>query len=307
MRRRALLAATAGSAGLAACAVVPFAAADLAPQVELRAVPFFPQTRFHCGPAALATVLVQAGIETTPERVADTVFLPAREGSLQLEMLAAARRAGALAVLLPPDMDALWREVAGGTPVVVLQNLGLSIAPLWHYAVAVGYDLDAQHAILRSGTIEREIMSLYTFEKTWARSSHWAFAALPPGRLPLTAREADAATAALGFERAAAPALALRAYASVLERWPDNATAGLGQGNVRAALGNWPGAAQSFERVALRHDSAVAWHNLAFARWKQGDLVAARVAVERALSRATATEPQWLEAVRTLRAQLDAN
>lgn len=278
----------------------------LSPRAELRAVPFFPQTPFHCGPAALATVLVHAGFDTAPERLAETVFLPDREGSLQIEMLAAARRAGALAVPLPPDLGALWREVAAGTPVVVLQNLGLAIAPRWHYAVAVGYDLDAREAVLRSGTTEREIESFTLFDRTWARGGRWAFAALPPGRLPLTAREADAATAAVAFERSAAPAAALRTYDSVLARWPDNAAAGLGQGNVRAAMGDWAGAAASFERVATRHDGAAAWHNLALARWMHGDRPGARTAVERSLARASAAEPQWLAAAQALREKIGA-
>jgi tetratricopeptide (TPR) repeat protein len=273
---------------------------------DLDEVPFFPQTPFHCGPAALATVLVHAGIDTTPERLADTVFLPDREGALQIEMLAAARRAGALAVLLPPDLGALWQEVAAGTPVVVLQNLGLAIAPRWHYAVAVGYDLSAREAILRSGTTRREIEPFALFDHTWARGGRWAFAALPPGRLPWTARESDAAQAAVAFERSATPAAALRAYESVLARWPANAAAGLGQGNVRAALGDWAGAARSFERVAVTHDGAAAWHNLAFARWQQGDLPAARAAVERAIVRASTAEPEWLETVRALRERLTA-
>jgi tetratricopeptide (TPR) repeat protein len=285
---------------------VPFdAPAGLTAQAELRAVPFFPQTPHHCGPAALATVLVYAGFDTTPERLADAVFLPEREGSLQLEMLAAARRAGALAVPLPPGMETLWQEVAAGTPVVVLQNLGLAIAPLWHYAVAMGYDVVARQAVLRSGTTERETMSFDLFDRTWARSGRWAFVALPPGRLPLTAREADAADAAVGFERVAPPAAALRAYDSVLARWPTNAMAGLGQGNVRAALGDWAGAAQSFERVAVQHDGAAAWHNLAFARWRQGDIAAARAASDRALARALSDEPRWLDAVRALQSQLE--
>ncbi|HET9822967.1 MAG TPA: PA2778 family cysteine peptidase [Burkholderiaceae bacterium] len=276
--------------------------AGLPPRVELRAVPFFPQTPFHCGPAALATVLVHAGFDTTPERLADAVFLPDREGSLQVEMLAAARRAGALAVPLPPDLGALWQEVAAGTPVVVLQNLGLAIAPRWHYAVAVGYDLVAREAVLRSGTTERELEPFALFDRTWARSGRWAFAALPPGRLPSTAREVDATQAAVAFERSASPAAALRAYDSVLARWPDNAAAGMGQGNVRAALGEWAGAAASFERVATRHDMAAAWHNLALARWQLGQRDAARRAAAKALERAQGSEPQWLDASRRLQA-----
>jgi len=273
--------------------------------VEWRAVPFFPQTPFHCGPAALATVLGHAGFDATPDRLADALFLPAREGTLQVEMLAAARRAGAVAVVLPPDLATLLREVAAGTPVVVLQNLGLAIAPRWHYAVVVGYDLDNAEVVLRSGITEREPMGFGLFERTWARSGRWALAALPPGRLPLTAREAAAAHAALGFERVAAPAAAAKAYDSVLARWPDNLVAGLGRGNVAAAAGDWITAAASFERVALRHDGAAAWHNLALARSHLGDALAARNAAQRALERARAGEPQWLDAATRLVEQLN--
>src|SRR6266403_1280816 len=60
--------------------------------VEMDQSPFFPQEAFQCGPAALATTLNAAGISAMPEDLARQVFLPARRGSLQVEMLAAARR-----------------------------------------------------------------------------------------------------------------------------------------------------------------------------------------------------------------------
>jgi tetratricopeptide (TPR) repeat protein len=275
--------------------------AGLAARVELDAVPFFPQTRYHCGPAALATVLLHTGFAVTPEALADQVFLPAREGSLQIEMLAGARRAAAMAVVLPGELTALCRELAAGTPLVVLQNLGLAIAPTWHYAVPVGYDLDAATLVLRSGTTRREVMALDLFERTWARAGFWAFAALPPGRLPLSAREDDAVAAALGFERAvAAPAERAKVYDSLVARWPDNLAALIGQGNARAGRGDWRAAAASFERAAQRHDSAAAWHNLGLARWQLGEREAARTAAARALTRASAAEPAWLEAAQRL-------
>src|SRR5215212_8494513 len=68
--------------------------AGVAQRVELTAVPFFPQEDYQCGPAALATVLKHSGVDVTPDPLVSQVFLPARQGSLQLEMLAAARRYG---------------------------------------------------------------------------------------------------------------------------------------------------------------------------------------------------------------------
>jgi tetratricopeptide (TPR) repeat protein len=304
------------SAGLGGCAVLgdpPQSAAlaaaqpaGLPPRIELREVPFFPQTPYHCGPAALATVLVHAGLAATPEQLADAVFLPSREGSLQAEMLAAARRFGALAVLLPPQLSGVLSEVAAGNPVVVLQNLGLSIAPRWHYAVLVGHDLAAREVVLRSGATERERMSFALFERTWARGAYWAFAAMQPGRLPLTATEVDAVQAAIGFERVASPVLALRAYDSLVARWPGNLLAGLGQGNTRYAGGDPSGAAAAFERVARQHDSAAAWHNLAATRLQLGQTEAARQAALRAVTRARAAEPAWLDAAQSLARQLQS-
>lgn len=300
----------AGTAGLSGCAVfaepaqsAALAAApppDLAPRAELRSVPFFPQTPYHCGPAALATVLVHNGIAATPEQLADAVFLPTREGALQVEMMAASRRFGAVAVSLPPQLVALLTEVAAGQPVVLLQNLSLAWLPRWHYAVLVGYDIAAREVVLRSGTTEREVMGFALFERTWARGQHWAFVALPPGRLPVGASEVDAVHATIAFERVAVPAQALRAYDSVVARWPGNALAGLGQGNTRFAVGDVAGAAAAFERVAMLHDNAAAWHNLGLARWRLGQTDAARKAAERALARAREAEPAWREAAEAL-------
>ena len=169
--------------------------AGLPSRVELADTPFFPDDSHFCGPAALATALSAAGLPTRPEDLVGRIFLPGREGSLQIEMLAGARRSGAVATLIPGTLEAVLRELAAGHPVVVLQNLGLSWAPSWHYAVAVGYDLDAGTMLLRSGPMQRQVLALRTFEHTWKRGGHWAFVTLPPGTLATTASEADTTSA----------------------------------------------------------------------------------------------------------------
>lgn len=317
IRRRAFLA-SGCAAALAGCA--PFtlpqtrallaAAPDHLPDglplaSELGRTPFFPQTDLQCGPAALATVLAAAGVEgATPPVLADEVFLPGRGGSLQLEMLGGARRHGVLPVLLPEQLESLLREVAAGRPAVVLQNLGLAIAPAWHYAVVIGHDLDRGEIVLRSGETRRETMRLRTFEHTWARSGRWAFVVVLPGQLPATATEDALAQACIGFERVAPPALAARAYAAGLERWPENLVLALGLGNARYAAGDLAGAANAFADAARRHDSAAAWNNLAQAEAQLGHAPQAREAARKALARAEAAEPQWIEAARATLASL---
>jgi hypothetical protein len=271
---------------------------DLPARVEHTEVPFFPQERDHCGPAALATALAHVGLPVDPDRLADEVFLPSRSGTLQLEMLGGARRQGAVATRLPRELEALLREVAAGHAVVVLQNLGLDFIPRWHYAVVVGYDLAEREVILRSGTTQRATLPLRTFEYTWTRSGRWAITVLPPERLPATATETDALDAALGFERAAPPARAALAWRTLLARWPTNLLAGIGLGNTLNAAGDAAGARLAYEAVTEHHDSSVAWINLARLRLDAGDREGARVAAQRAVQRADAAEPAWQAAAR---------
>ena len=60
--------------------------AALAQAVELNQVPFFPQQRYQCGPAALATVLSWSGAAVSPDALVPEIYLPARRGSLQIEL-----------------------------------------------------------------------------------------------------------------------------------------------------------------------------------------------------------------------------
>src|SRR5687767_5382909 len=71
-------------------------------RVELNEVPFFPQKDYQCGPASLAMVLTHSGVPVLPEALVDQVWLPSRQGSLQLEMLATPRRHGRVGYRLAP-------------------------------------------------------------------------------------------------------------------------------------------------------------------------------------------------------------
>jgi tetratricopeptide (TPR) repeat protein len=271
----------------------------LAVQSELAGTPFFAQTEYQCGPAALATVLVGAGLQATPDELGAQVFLPARTGTLQIEMIAGARRHGAVATRLPTTLEALLREVQAGHPVVVLLNLGLSWYPLWHYAVLVGYDLAQGDMILRSGTTQRALLPMRTFEHTWVRAGSWAFVALPPGQWPDGAKENAIVEAAVGFERAAAPAQAVIAYRTALERFAGNLSLQIGLGNALHAAGDKQGAARAFEAATAAHpDSAPAWMNLASTLAELGRKDAALAAAERALQ---VSDPTWAEGARALR------
>jgi hypothetical protein len=252
-------------------------------RVELAEVPFFAQNEYQCGPAALATLLVNSGVKTTPEALVPQVYLPERKGSLQVEMLAAARRHGRISYQLAPSMVAMMRELAAGTPVILLQNLGISEG--WHYAVAVGYDYKLGMMILRSGVTEREEMPFAVNEVVWKRSGYWAMVAVPPGRIPVTAEEGAWLSSLVAFERLKDFDNNRLAYAAFLERWPGNVNAAVGLANAHHALGQLP-QAESVLRAALAREpgSPIVLNNLAQTLSDQGRAAEALPIAERAVA-----------------------
>ena len=258
---------------------------NLPAQVELKEVPFFPQVEYQCGPAALATVLVHGQVKITPDDLVPQVYVPARQGSLQVEMLAAARRNGMVAYQLAPRFEDLLREIAAGTPVIVLQNLGAGPFDRWHYAVAMGYDLNENDLILRSGDKERLVLPTAIHEFVWKKSDYWAMVALPPDRIAATADDARWLAAVAALERAGNPRAARTAYAKALERWPDNVNASIGLANTYYASGELKEAEKVLKAALSRHpDSVVALNNLAQAISDQGRHKEALPLVERAAS-----------------------
>jgi tetratricopeptide (TPR) repeat protein len=206
-------------------------------------------------------VLGAGGKAIEPEALRPQVYLPDRHGSLQIEMLAAARRNGFVAIELKPRLSDLLTEIAAGNPVVVLQNLALDWYPAWHYAVAVGYDLKADRVILRSGTERRLQMPLSTFENTWRRGGYWAMLALPPRRLPASVAADDYLSAVARLEKTGPLASSREAYEHALERWPDELMALMGLGNTAYRAGDFDAAEQTFRRAVLAHPRSAAAHN----------------------------------------------
>ncbi len=250
-------------------------------RIELAAVPFFPQSEYQCGPAALATTLAASGAKVTPEELVPQVYLPERKGSLQVEMLAAARRHGMVSYVLAPSFESLLREIAAGNPVIVLQNLGIGEG--WHYAVAVGYDYERGELILRSGTTERQVLAFTVHEMVWKRSGYWAMIAVPPDRVPATADEHRWLGAIAALERAGKAANARVAYANFLKRWPGNLNAAVGLANTHYALGALPEAERVLrEALASNPDSVIALNNLAQTLSDQGRNEEALPIIERA-------------------------
>ena len=259
-------------------------------QIELTSTPFFPQEDYQCGPAALATLLAASGVAVAPEALVPQVFIPERRGSLQLELIGAARRHGRLPYVLATTADEMVAELEAGRPVLVLQNLGATQLPIWHYAVLIGYDAERNVALLRSGEDERLETQWQRFAGTWHRGGRFAMTTLRPGEIPPHAERARYLEAAAGLEAAGQRGAAGEAYNAAIARWPDEPHAWLGRGNVAYADGDRQAAADAYLRaIILAPDDAAARNNLAELLLDAGCLDQSRKQIERAAALAQST------------------
>ncbi len=276
--------------GISACATTPQTRQlldhppDIPPLVELEEVPFYPQQKYQCGPAALATVINYYQQSTSPEQLLPMVYIPQLKGSLQAEMLAAVRQYKLLAIEQDGQLNSILSEVAAGHPVLVLQNLGYGFYPFWHYAVIVGYDLENQQLIMRSGEIKRLVRPFGVFERTWERSSYWSVVVIPPDVMPLTATQESFIQAAVALEPKLLPDLNQKMYQNGFRRWPQSYILLMGLANAAFAKQDYAQAESLYlQATQLDTQRAESWNNLAYAQLFQGKFKAAIMSVNQAL------------------------
>lgn len=258
--------------------------ADLPPQAGPWPIPYFEQEAFQCGPAAMAMVLQWSGVNVSPETLAPEIFIPEKKGSLQSDLVTAARRHGRLAYPIR-GMPCLLESVAAGQPVVVLQNLGLGWLPRWHYAVVTGYDLPQRQIIMHTGPIENRRTGLATFGRTWQRADTWALVVLPAEQLPVCAEEPAYLQAALGLQQAGRVGDAATAFRLATRRWPGSVQAVMALGNALYLSGDLHGAAEAFHQATeLAPANGDAFNNLAHVLARRGKLDQAETAARKALA-----------------------
>ena len=253
---------------------------------HIEGVPFFPQNDYHCGPAALATVLSASGLASVvPDDLVSKVYVPDRKGSFQVEMLAAARSYGRIPYIIEPRIEHLIGEVQADNPVLVLQNLGVSWYEVWHYAVVVGYDLSSEKLVMHSGEKKRRMTKLGVFEQTWRRSDYWGVVLLKPGMLPRQVDEQKYFLSVVDFARNNPAVDVVKAYQAGLGRWPDSKIFGFALANLYYDMGKLPEALAGYRRfLTVAPDFAPAYNNLAQLLSELGEHAEAIVMAEQAVA-----------------------
>jgi len=255
--------------------------------VELIQTPFYPQVTDQCGPSALAAILNSSGVTVTPEVLKSRIYIPDRQGSLQIELLAATRGYGRMPYIIDTNISALLDEVRAGRPVLVLQNLGSNRAPVWHYAVVVGYLADERRFILRSGDQKRHVTSASRFARTWQRAGYWGVLSLQPGEMPASPDADKYVQSVAAVEAIGDIASAAAGYHAATERWPEHSLAWLGMGNAYYAQGNLDSAESAYKRIlSMDSDHLIALNNLSQVQIDRGCFKDASATLDAALSAA---------------------
>jgi hypothetical protein len=245
---------------------------DSEPSIKnIETVPFYAQKEEDdCGPAVLAMVLNWSGVSTNPDSLYSMLISPKEKGTLQISMVAGARRFGRVAYTLSQPED-LFPELAAGHPVIVLQNLGFAWWPKWHYSVVVGYDLAKKEIIMHSGTQNFKKTSIGLFDSTWKASDYWGLLVLPPTELPAKASEGRYISSVVNLEKTGHLHSAESAYKASIEKWPKSIAARIGLSNTYYALNDFD-AAEEILRNALEisPSNGIVMNNLAYILWKKG-------------------------------------
>ncbi|WP_341367391.1 PA2778 family cysteine peptidase [Yoonia sp. BS5-3] len=221
---------------------------DLPTRAQVSGVPLIQQEAFFCGPTSIAMVMQWAGSDIGQADVAKLAFNPGAGGTYLADMIGSSRRLGQLAVEIN-TFDQLLSEIDAGHPVIVFQNLGLGVAPVWHYGVVTGYDFDADAVYLNSGQLNQMILPFATFERTWRRGDFWGLVVLPPDELPVSVGQTDILSAAAALERVAQWTGAETLYQTGAARWPGNWLWQFGLANARYGGGDLRGARQALLRA----------------------------------------------------------
>ena len=142
-------------------------------------VPFFPQSKYQCGPAALASVLNYYGCPVTQGEIAKAIYRKRFKGTLSIDLMLFAQKMGFNARPYRGNLTDLKGHISKDRPLIVFQDLGNPFLSIRHFSVVIGYDDTERILILHSGKRINKVISYEKFLKSWAEMDYWTLLILP--------------------------------------------------------------------------------------------------------------------------------
>lgn len=207
----------------------------------------------------------------TVQELDGRTLIPAKGGTLQIELVAAARANGLIVYPLEPNFEALFSELFAHHPVIVLVNRSYSWYPLWHYAPVTGYNDHTRTVSLHFSDQPNEAIPIATFAALWQRSNNWGVILLPPQELPVSVSPKTFLRAVYEFEKRGKGEDAIKAYRSAHVRWPENTDILFALGNAYYNAANIPEAEKSYRKLlTLKPTDPLALNNLSMLLCRTG-------------------------------------
>ena len=234
-------------------------------QIKQLDVPFIEQQDAYCGPSAVAMVMKMNHHPINVDALAKEMLLPAKGGSLQIELKTAIRREGEIAYPVDSSMSGIREAIDSGLPVIALVNLSFNWWPKWHYVVVTGYDDQHGDVIVHSGKDANQHWSQTQFLNLWARGGNWGLLVIPSDHdIPSFVEQDKYTRAALDLEHSSGLAQAAYAYHQIIHKWPQNVTVLVAMGNLAYEQHDLDNAQLWFRSAVKYHpDSVVALNDLA--------------------------------------------
>jgi tetratricopeptide (TPR) repeat protein len=248
-------------------------------------VPFYAQEQFYCGPTTLSEIFEYYGHSISANEIAPKIFIPDKEGSLQLEMITATRQYDFLPYAERGTLTKLMQLVSSDIPVIVFQNLSIQLLPQWHYAVVTGFDLTTRTMTLHTGLTPNHTMSFELFEKTWGRGNYWLLAPVPPNKISDKMNSFTYISAAYDMLEVGKDEQAIAFLGTATKQWPNQWLAYFLLGNYY--LDEQPEKAVKWfeEGYQVGQSQAAYINNYAYALASNGNLAKAQILIEEALLR----------------------
>jgi ABC-type bacteriocin/lantibiotic exporter with double-glycine peptidase domain len=142
-------------------------------------VPFFPQSKYQCGPASLASVLNYYEYRVTPEEIAKAIYRKQLRGTLSMDLLLFVQGMGFDAMAYRGNLTDLKDHIASDRPLIVFQDLGYPLLPIRHFSVVIGYDETKNILILHSGKRANKATPYKGFLRSWVKMDNWTLLILP--------------------------------------------------------------------------------------------------------------------------------